>query len=124
MVGKVIKVTNGYNCNKCTAYCCSYDHIAVSSGDLRRLAGHFELSEAAVKDRFTKVVEDGDRVLRHQKDHFFKSVCVFLDKEKRACTIYEARPSVCRVYPYGSRCGYYDFLRFERKHAEDETFVP
>jgi hypothetical protein len=31
---------------------------------------------------------------------------------------------VCRDYPNGSRCGYYDFLKFERKHQDDPDFVP
>ena len=121
---KTIKIRKSYNCGKCTAYCCSYDHVEVSATDVRRLARHFDLSEAAVKERYTNVVEDGDRALRHQKDHIFKSVCAFLDTEKRCCTIYEARPSECRTYPYGNRCGYYQFLRFEREHADDETFIP
>jgi uncharacterized protein len=121
---KTIKIKNDYNCGKCTAYCCSYDHIEVSASDVRRLAKHFEISESAAKERYTKVVDDGDRVLRHQKDHIFKTVCGFLDKDKRACTIYEARPAVCRSYPYGTRCGYYQFLAFERKHSDDQDFIP
>jgi Fe-S-cluster containining protein len=123
-VAKVIKIKNSFNCTKCTAYCCSYDHIEVKKRDVQRLAKHFELSEAAARERFTKVVEDGDRVLRHQKDHIFKTVCMFLDKDKRGCTIYDVRPAVCREYPYGRKCGYYDFLSFERKHAEDEEMIP
>jgi Fe-S-cluster containining protein len=113
-----------FDCSKCTAYCCSYDHVEVSEADVRRLARHFELSEAAVKERFTKLVDDAARVLRHRKDHVFKSVCMFLDQKKRACTIYEARPWVCRSYPDGLHCGYYHFLRFERRRADDDTMIP
>jgi Fe-S-cluster containining protein len=113
-----------YNCSKCTAYCCSYDHIELSAKDLERLARHFGLSVRAATERFTKRVEDGDRVLRHQKDHIFKSVCIFLDKEKRCCTIYDARPKVCRAYPYVNHCGYYYFLRFERRHSDDPEMIP
>jgi uncharacterized protein len=38
--------------------------------------------------------------------------------------VYEARPTVCREYPNGKRCGYYDFLKFERKHQDDPDFIP
>ena len=38
--------------------------------------------------------------------------------------IYEARPDVCREFPNGKKCGYYDFLKFERKHQDDEDFIP
>ncbi len=118
------KPKNRFDCRKCTAYCCSYDHIEVNAKDVSRLAKHFGLSDAAARDRFTKVVEDGDRVLRHRKDHIFKSVCMFLDQEKRCCSLYAVRPGLCRVYPYGARCGYYQFLSFERQHSDDETMIP
>ena len=123
-MSNVSKPTNRFDCSKCTAYCCSYDHIEVTARDVSRIAGHFGLSDAAAKERFTKVVADGTRVLRHRKDHIFKSVCVFLDQKKRCCTIYAVRPGLCRVYPYGTRCGYYQFLSFEREHADDETMIP
>ena len=124
MSKKVIKIRNNFDCLKCSAYCCSYDHIEVRKADVKRLAKHFELSEKAARERFTKVVDDGDRVLRHRKDHIFKTVCMFLDQDKRGCTIYHARPAVCREYPYGNKCGYYEFLKFERKHAEDPDMIP
>ena len=123
-MSNVSKPRNHFDCSKCTAYCCSYDHIEVTDRDISRLARHFGLSDAAARKRFTKVVKDGDRVLRHRKDHIFKSVCMFLDQKKRCCSIYDARPGLCRVYPYGTRCGYYQFLSFEREHADDETMIP
>ena len=49
---------------------------------------------------------------------------MFLDQETRGCTIYHARPAVCREYPARSRCTYYDMLQFERRQQQDETVVP
>ncbi len=113
-----------YDCNKCPSYCCSYARIAVNRRDLRRLARHFGISEEAVRRRFTKEGEEpGERVLRHQADEHYGTVCGFLDRETRLCTIYEARPEICRHYPGCSRCGYYDFLTFERRLQEDPEFV-
>ncbi len=112
-----------YDCLSCPAYCCSYDRISVNKRDLSRLAKHFELSPEVAEERFTKTVE-GERVLRHQKDSVFGSVCMFLDTKTRRCTIYEARPGVCHEYPDRPRCGYYDFLRWERKFQDDKEFVP
>ena len=63
------------------------------------------------------------RLLRHKKDHVFESVCTFFDRDKRRCTVYEARPAVCREYPDTSRCGYYEFLRFERVQQGDEEWI-
>jgi len=112
-----------YDCSKCPAYCCSYERINLNGRDLKRLAKHFDVDVEIARARFTKVVE-GDVVLRHQKDHIYKSVCMFLDRDTRRCTIYEARPGVCHEYPEGPRCGYYDFLKWERKFQDDEEFVP
>ena len=48
---------------------------------------------------------------------------MFLDQEKRQCTIYDARPGVCRIFPESSRCGYYEFLKFEREQQGDPDYV-
>ena len=112
-----------YDCAKCPAYCCSYDKIEVSRRDLARLARHFGVDIDVAEGRFTKVV-DGVRVLRHRKDKVFATTCMFLDAETRRCTVYEARPGVCQEYPDRPRCGYYDFLRWERTHQDDPDFVP
>jgi len=113
-----------YNCSKCPAYCCTYDHIEVTARDLRRLAKHHDLSEKKARKKFTKKGDDGARVMRHKKDHHFGTACVFLDPEGRGCTIYEARPKICREYPGTRRCGFYDFLRAERKSQDDPEYVP
>jgi uncharacterized protein len=112
-----------YDCLKCPAYCCSYDRIIVNTRDLKRLAKHFGVDLETARERFTKIME-GEQVLRHQKDQIYGSVCMFLDKETRRCTIYQARPGVCHEYPDRPRCGYYEFLRWERRHQDNEEFVP
>jgi Fe-S-cluster containining protein len=113
-----------YDCSKCPAYCCSYPEIEVSKADIARLARHFGLSEGEASERYTKLQrEENVRILRHREDEHFTSVCMFLDRKERRCTVYEARPHTCRSYPYGARCGYYEFLKFEREHQADEGFV-
>ncbi len=112
-----------YDCSKCPAYCCSYERIIVNQRDVKRLARHFEIDPQTAAKRFTKVVS-GEQVLRHQKDEIYGSVCMFLDVKTRRCTVYEARPGVCREYPDRPRCGYYEFLRWEREFQDDEKFVP
>ena len=119
------KVT--FDCAKCPGYCCSYDRIEVKPRDLARLAKFHDLSLDEAEHKFTKTYTwEGvtERILRHQKDTVYKSVCMFFDKTERRCTIYAGRPSVCREYPDGKKCGYYDFIKFERKHQEDPQFIP
>jgi Fe-S-cluster containining protein len=113
-----------YDCAKCPAYCCSYEHIAVTKRDVNRLAKHFGIDYETASRRFTKIVAEGEVVLRHQKDTVYGSVCMFLDTKARRCTIYNARPGVCHEYPDRPRCGYYEFLRWERTHQDDPEFIP
>ena len=114
-----------YSCKKCPAFCCTYSDIEITTRDIERLARHFDLTYRQAEERFTK--PDGKnvkvRMLRHKKDTIFDSACMMLDQKTRRCTIYDARPGVCRKYPDSSRCGYYDFLRFERTQQGDEKLV-
>jgi len=114
-----------YDCSKCPAYCCTYDHIETTPADIERLAKHHGVSVATARRRFTKLVDKGKmRVLRHQKDEIFGTACQFLDLETRRCTIYEGRPKICREFPGAVRCGFYDFLAAERSSQEDPDYVP
>ena len=114
-----------YNCLRCPAYCCSYPRIPVEPADIDRLATHFGMSPEAASRKFTKKGEEpGERILRHLPDPVYGTACRFLDRATRRCTIYEARPEICRTYPGQNRCGYYDFLSFERRAQEDPDFVP
>jgi Fe-S-cluster containining protein len=114
-----------YDCNKCPAYCCSYPLIEIGKRDIARLARHFGLTYEQAEERFTKYdAGERARALRHKKDGIFKTVCMFLDAKARRCSIYGARPGVCREYPLDTpRCGYYEFLKFEREQQDDPEFI-
>jgi Fe-S-cluster containining protein len=122
-----------YDCGQCPGYCCSYPRIVVSDDDIERLADHLGLSRKKAESRHTrryKFASDDpseavdERILKHQKDPIYGSICGFFDTKKRRCTIYEGRPEVCREYPNGKTCGYFSFLKFERKQQGDKTFIP
>lgn len=112
-----------YDCLNCTAYCCTYGHIPVKPADIRRLAKHHGIDDEKARKKFTKKDGSGGRVLRHRFDEVFESACMFLDQESRVCTIHTARPSICREYPGGRRCQYYDFLQAERDRQDDPDMV-
>jgi Fe-S-cluster containining protein len=122
-MGKRFKIL--YDCDHCPAYCCSYPRIIVDSKDIRRIGRHFGLKAKQARKRFTKKGEEpGERILRHRRDETYGTACQFLDQESRMCTIYHARPEICRDYPGTETCGYYEFLTFERMLQEDDDFVP
>jgi uncharacterized protein len=116
-----------YDCTRCPGYCCSYSRIAIKDSDIARLARHFGLEVEEARRRFTyryRTKELDEQLLRHRKDHVYKSTCMFFDQDARRCTVYEARPSVCRTYPDHRVCGYFEFLKFERVQQGDEDFIP
>jgi Fe-S-cluster containining protein len=113
----------GYNCSKCPAYCCTYPVIVLTKHDVERLAKHFGLTFEEAEKKFTRSAHGYKRIIRRKKDEHFGRACRFLDPKTRRCTIYKARPAVCRQFPVEKRCGYYDFLKFEREHQNDQTLV-
>lgn len=127
MAARVIKDSQPrvlFDCTKCPAYCCSiYERVVVTKRDIARLAKHFGVSFEEARERYTTDFED-ERVLKRVKDSVFQKTCTFLDQKTRGCTIYHARPAVCRSYPGTARCVYYDVLRFERTQQDDESVVP
>jgi len=113
-----------YDCDKCVAYCCSiYDRVQVTPRDLRRLAAHFRVLPDVAAKRFTKFFGK-ERILRRKADRLFGQACMFLDQGTRKCTIYHARPAVCREFPITTRCAYYDLIEFEREQQDDPDVIP
>lgn len=113
-----------YDCRKCPGYCCSYPLIEIGKRDIQRLAKHFDVTYKQAESRYTRF-DRGEKVrsLKQQDDKHFGRICMLFDTKKRQCTVYDARPGVCRAYPEGKRCGYYDFLAFEREQQGDEKFI-
>ena len=79
-------------CGKCCTG--TSGSVNVSQPDLERLAGHFGTTAGAFVRRYTRM-RNGRRVL---KDRPGSNDCVFLNG--KACSIYEARPTQCRTYPW------------------------
>ena len=111
-----------YNCAKCPGYCCSYPLIQLTKRDVERLAKHFGLDFETARKKFTKVDPEAKYAMRRKADPHFGKICQFFDTKKRCCTIYHARPTICREYP-GGGCGYYTFLSSERESQNDPNHI-
>ena len=112
-----------YDCLKCPGYCCSYPLIALKKSDVERLAKHHGMTRDAAREAFTRKAHGHKYVMRRKPDEHFGMICQFFDTDARRCTIYEARPKLCREFPNTKRCGYYDFLTFERRAQDDPDYV-
>ena len=113
---------SSYNCAKCPGYCCSYPLIQLTKRDVERLARHFNLDFETARQKFTKTDPDAEYAMRRKADPHFGKICRFFDTKQRRCTVYTARPTICREYP-GGGCGYYSFLMHERSTQEDPVHV-
>lgn len=93
-------------CNSCWATCCHNIDVQVSVSDLVRLGliGKIEaqgsLTQAVgrlKKAGILRKVRPGSLVFslgqKANKD------CIFLDTKSRRCTVYKARPEICRQFP-------------------------
>jgi Fe-S-cluster containining protein len=87
------------------------------------LADHFGLSFKEARRKFTRVDGDEPYAMRRKEDGHFGRVCRFFDTTERRCTVYAARPLICRQYPGGRSCGYYDFLKAERNALQDPGHI-
>lgn len=97
--------------------------IELEKKDVQRLADHFGLGFRAAREKFTYEDPEAKYAMRRKADRVFGRVCRFFDTDERRCTIYGARPSTCRIYPEAPRCGYFDFLKFEREQQDDPTHI-
>ena len=90
--------------------------------DVDRLAKYFKLTFEAARKKFTKTDPEAKYAMRRKADPHFGKICQFFHTEERRCTIYKARPTICREYP-GGGCGYYGFLMAERSSQQDKDHV-
>jgi len=83
---------------KCTGCgnCCtgSPGYVFLSESDLDRLAAHFSLRNEEFLAKYTYQVDDKISLL----DKLDSTTCIFLEDKK--CTVYEARPTQCRTFPW------------------------
>jgi len=84
-----------FKCTGCGKCCTgSPGYVYLSESDVNRLAEHFAFSRAEFGKQYMRLIEDQHALL----DRPGSTDCIFL-KDKQ-CTVYEARPSQCRTFPW------------------------
>lgn len=79
------------NCLEC-ANCCKNYSPRFKTPDVKRISKHLGLKESEFIEKYLRVDEDGDFVVK-------SSPCPFLGADN-FCSIYEVRPSDCARFPY------------------------
>lgn len=82
------------NCLEC-ANCCKTTGPLFTRADIERISKHFRIKPQEFIDRYLRIDEDHDHVLKQVP-------CAFLGADNY-CSIYEVRPKACREYPHTDR---------------------
>jgi len=85
-----------FHCTQCGA-CCSGEpgFVFVTADEIARLAEHFEMDVAAFERKFVRRAGRRKSLVEYPDGD-----CIFLDPDTRRCTVYEARPTQCRTWPF------------------------
>jgi Fe-S-cluster containining protein len=82
------------DCRAC-ANCCKVAETDITGRDVDRLARHLGLTPKQFIAQYTTMsAQEDDEIILRRND----SGCIFLDGND--CTIYEARPDTCKLFPH------------------------
>lgn len=98
-----------FDCLTC-ANCCKTTSPIFYDTDIERLAKELRIKAVDFADKYLKVDEDGDQVLK-------SSPCPFLGSDNY-CSVYEARPKACREYPHTDRKKMVQIMELTHKNTQ------
>ena len=87
------EVENGVDCTQC-ANCCRVANTPITPRDCERLAKYIGMPLHQFRRQYTTHDEEDGLILRRDPE----KGCIFL--EGNLCTVYEARPSNCELFPH------------------------
>ena len=87
-------------CAKCGGKCCTGEsgYIWINDAEINALARHLGLSKERLINAL--MVKINGRYSIVEKSHKNGYACVFFDEVNKNCSIYEARPSQCKSFPF------------------------
>lgn len=96
------------DCLQC-ANCCKTTSPIFRPVDIERLAQHLGMRPATFTERYLRLDEEGDYVLR-------TAPCPFLGADNY-CSVYAHRPKACREYPHTDRKNFHQILNLTLKNT-------
>lgn len=85
-----------FECTGC-GDCCTGDpgYVWVTEAEIDKLATAVDMDSDTFADTYVRKIG-----ARFSLREFPNGDCVFFDSEKRSCTVYEARPTQCKTWPF------------------------
>jgi len=96
------------DCLQC-ANCCKTTSPLFTQKDIERIAGYLKMRPALFVEKYLRIDEDHDYVLK-------SAPCAFLGADNY-CSIYEVRPLACQGYPHTDRKKFYQLLDITLKNT-------
>ena len=100
------------NCLDCAACCKNYSP-RFKTPDIKRISKHLQLKESDLIEKYLRLDEDGDYVVK-------STPCPFLGSDNY-CSIYAVRPSDCERFPYTDEDV---FIKRQNLTLKNATFCP
>ena len=86
-----------FKCQKCGACCNIEDGVVyLLKKDIYNLSSFFNIEIGEFKDKYTTLTEEGSFIIKD----IHSSICRF--QKNNRCSVYPARPTQCRLYPFWS----------------------
>ena len=102
------------DCLTC-ANCCKTMTPTFTSKDIKRIAGHLEMSPAAFKEKWLYYDKKDKDWMNTQQP------CQFLDLSSNLCSIYEVRPADCAGFPHLKKKKMVDYIHV---HQQNVSYCP
>ncbi|PPK60706.1 hypothetical protein B0F89_11721 [Malaciobacter marinus] len=113
---------NGYNycfdanvCSCCQGNCCIGEsgYIWITKEEIDNLSRYLNISLEELRLKYLKKVayKYSLKEIKLEENNY---ACVFFDLKKRQCSIYEARPTQCRTFPF------WDYFKNNEKEVYEE----
>ncbi|PHO11214.1 MULTISPECIES: YkgJ family cysteine cluster protein [Malaciobacter] len=113
---------NGYNycfdanvCSSCQGNCCIGEsgYIWITKEEIDNLSRYLNISLEELRLKYLKKVayKYSLKEIKLEENNY---ACVFFDLKKRQCSIYEARPTQCRTFPF------WDYFKNNEKEVYEE----
>lgn len=96
------------DCLEC-ANCCKTTSPIFQESDIERLSKSIKMNIPEFINRYLKLDEENDYVLKH-------SPCPFLGDDNK-CIVYESRPKACKEYPHTNRKRMYQIIDLTYKNT-------
>lgn len=106
---------NATECEKCEGNCCIGEsgYIWINETEIIQLASILNLSVEEVGLQYLMRVGHKYSIREKQLDES-NYACIFFDLEKKRCSVYEARPTQCRTFPF------WDYFKEHEQEVYDE----